>query len=80
VYPSDGDIVENTLRETGQGIICHNMKEFNEHLNVFYTRYKQGTSNMDHFNEIAIRKYSREGQADLLIQYLHACSNKNNND
>jgi len=74
VYPTDGDIVENTLRETGQGIICHNKTEFKEHLDIFYTRYKLDPLDKDSFNEMAIRKYSREGQTDVLIRLLNSVS------
>ena len=74
VYPTDGDIVENTLRETGQGVICHNKTEFTEHLDLFYNRYKLNPLDKDSFNEMAISKYSREGQTDVLIKLLKSVS------
>lgn len=72
VYPTDHDVIEETLLETGQGLICNHENEFLDYLNQYYTLYEQNTSaNPTQFNEEAIRNYSREAQTNELIQVLN---------
>jgi hypothetical protein len=70
VYPTDGDIIEKTLMETRQGLICHNMEEMIHHVNNLYQKYDQGVFSKPSFNEAIILTHSREGQTNILIDIL----------
>lgn len=71
VFPTDQDVIEQTLTETGQGLICSTESEFLEYLNKFYHLYEAGYQQDLVFDETAILKYSREAQTNMLIQALN---------
>ncbi|MBK7762523.1 MAG: glycosyltransferase [Bacteroidetes bacterium] len=71
VYPSDGDIIEESLSKTGQGIICHSQQDMLSALNTYYTMFDENrytTEGM--FDEKMIASFSREKQCEVLIQVL----------
>lgn len=60
--PSDGDVLEALLRETGAGYVCHTAAEVCQVLLDLYSRHQAGTRIPYAANEQAIEGYSREAQ------------------
>lgn len=72
VYPSDGDIIEETLSKTQQGIFCNSKDEMQLALQKYYALYEQNLyPTKDDFNEEMITEYSREKQSEVLINALN---------
>ncbi|HOZ51580.1 MAG TPA: hypothetical protein PLU17_06960 [Chitinophagaceae bacterium] len=72
VYPSDGDIIEETLSQTKQGLFCSNQDDLLKHLNYQYNKYlKINNSDESEFDESEILKYSRMSQTKVLIDVLN---------
>lgn len=71
IYPSDGDIIEDTLSKTRQGIICNSQEEMLDALHTYYNLFEQNTyEKIGTFNEEVIASFSRENQCEILIQAL----------
>ncbi len=72
VYPSDEDIIEETLSKTKQGLFCSNEANLLKHLEYHYNLYlNKKQSGISEFNETEILKYSRLSQIQLLINVLN---------
>lgn len=76
IFPGDGDIIDNTLKETGQGIKCETEQEFLDLMQDLYPRVMQ-TGNLPKMgiNLEAIQNYSRQTQTEKLIQLLDTLNN-----
>ncbi|MEZ5045573.1 MAG: hypothetical protein R2831_01130 [Chitinophagaceae bacterium] len=71
ITPGDGDIVENTLQKTGQGIVASTSEEVVSILEKEYSAYfNMGTKN-EYINEEAIKKYDRFYQTKILADILN---------
>lgn len=71
IFPGDGDIIDNTLRETGQGIQCESEQDFLNLMQDLYPRVMQtGELPQLGINQEAIQNYSRQTQTEKLIQLL----------
>ena len=71
LFPSDNDIIERTLLDTGLGIICNSEKDIKEKLVLSienFMKYRQVSINR---NEINIEKYTRRKQVEKLALYLN---------
>lgn len=68
IFPSDKDIIERTLNETGQGLICEKKEDLLLYLNEYITNYH--LKNI--VNHDKINSYSREKLVDILIHALQA--------
>ncbi len=72
VYPTDGDIVENILTESGQGVFCHSNFEFQEQLTALYSIYKEGKfPPQTQVNEANINNYTRENYTLKLAKLIN---------
>lgn len=66
LFPSDQDIVERTLLETGQGLLCSNSNDLIKHISLFLKNEK----NIISINNAKTEFYSRIKLVDILIQAL----------
>ncbi len=60
LYPSDADILEKTLTETRQGMVCTSETQCVQHLQSLFALFQQSSSAKISLNEAAIAKYSRQ--------------------
>jgi len=70
VCPSDGEIVEETLTETGQGLFANNEEECAAKLEILYKNYSNNEEVID-INMPAVKKYSRYENAKKLSKLLN---------
>jgi hypothetical protein len=68
--PSDNDIVESTLQETGLGIICKDEHEAFVKLDHLLERHKNGKPLIENINHEKIANYSRRKQVEKLALTL----------
>jgi glycosyltransferase involved in cell wall biosynthesis len=68
--PSDNDIVESILTETGLGIICRKENEVLPKLEELIQRHLQSMPLLETIKEEQINKYSRKKQAEKLATLL----------
>jgi glycosyltransferase involved in cell wall biosynthesis len=71
VCPSDGEIIEETLTETGQGYFANTEYECYELLNKLYKEYGGNSSTSKNINVAAIKKYSRYENVKNLAALLN---------
>lgn len=72
LYPTDHDIIEETLMKTNQGLICETEVDFLNHLTNFYQLFTQNTfQESNQINTLEIEKYARSNQAEILIRQLN---------
>lgn len=60
LYPSDGDILENTLAETQQGLRCLSEEDCVAQLQTLWSLYLENHGGSMPVNEVAIAAYSRK--------------------
>ena len=73
VYPSDGDIVEKILTESGQGIFCRTNIEFMEQLSYLYSLYKANKfPSQTTVHEENINSYTRENFTLKLAKLINS--------
>jgi glycosyltransferase involved in cell wall biosynthesis len=65
--PSDNDIIEQTLKETGIGIICNSANEVADYIKQISKDFSAFYSNLNFNNNL---KYSREEQTKNLVKIL----------
>jgi len=70
VCPSDGEIIETTLKETGQGYFANTEQECFDLLCQLYKEYGQGFSEAKNINLAAVRKYDRFENTKKLVTLL----------
>lgn len=71
LYPSDGDILEKTLQETQQGLVCSSEDDCVKQLKFLWQTYVSKTSSTISLNEHAIASYSRKTICARLAQALN---------
>jgi len=72
VCPSDGDIIESTLKKTGLGYIANTSDEAYELLNKFYLDYSKGRKIPVTPNSEEIETLSRKNQTKKLAKILNS--------
>ncbi|MEO7049095.1 MAG: glycosyltransferase [Ferruginibacter sp.] len=72
VCPSDGEIIEETLTETGQGYFANTAEACYELLQKLYKEYGQEFSIAKNINAEAVQKYSRYNNVKKLAALLDA--------
>jgi glycosyltransferase involved in cell wall biosynthesis len=71
VYPTDNDIIESTLTETRQGLICRDENDFIRNLSHYYTTYENNEFvSTEPADEEKMTAYTRENQTQILIAEL----------
>ncbi|HPI53526.1 MAG TPA: hypothetical protein PLU10_02470 [Chitinophagaceae bacterium] len=71
-YPTDHDIIEDTLTKTNQGLICETQDDFIEYLANFYQLFiKNKFQESTQINTSEIEQYARSNQAQTLIRQLN---------
>lgn len=65
--PSDGDVLVELIKNTKSGFICNTEKEVVELLERMYKDYDV---NLPDYNEIEIKRYSRENQVKVLARIM----------
>ena len=68
VYPNDHDIVEETLNDTGLGIICENEEDIFNNLQKLILEKQTGEKTKFEFDEDKINFYSRKNQTAVLAK------------
>jgi glycosyltransferase involved in cell wall biosynthesis len=68
IYPSDKDIIERTLNETGQSLVC----ETKEDLIGFLTDFNLKKDLNTHIISEKVNEYSRSTLVDILINSLNS--------
>ena len=71
VCPTDHEIIEDTLRETGQGIFANDVESCYQQLIILNERFQKGDLNSIKTPVSVYAKYSREGQVNILADILH---------
>lgn len=70
VCPSDKEIIEETLRETGQGYFANSAEECTQKLKELYKEYGTGNVSANNIKKTALEKYSRYENAKKLAHLL----------
>ena len=70
VCPSDKEIIENTLTETGQGYFANSVEECTLQLKKLYKEYGMSNGSAKNINGHAINKYSRYENVKKLAHIL----------
>jgi hypothetical protein len=70
LYPNDHDIVEETLIDTGLGVICNNEDEIINFLTDLIDRKKNGNSKSLILDQYKIDFYSRKNQTKVLAELI----------
>ncbi|HNB80514.1 MAG TPA: glycosyltransferase [Chitinophagaceae bacterium] len=69
VYPTDGDIIETSLRFTRQGLFCRDAEEMKSHLQTLYGLFLEHKP-FSGVDEQAVASFTREEQCKVLITAL----------
>lgn len=70
VCPSDGDMIESTLTETGQGYYANTETACYEKLKELFAEYGYEHTEAKHINVVAVEKYSRYNNVEKLANLL----------
>lgn len=70
LYPNDHDIIEQTLNDTGLGIICEDEHQIYTHLLNLILSKQNGTDDVLKIDESKIEFYSRKNQTAQLAKLL----------
>ena len=76
LYKNDKDILEQTLLNTGLGIICNNSKELEEKLSKIIKNFLSTNKVELSLNEKVIKSYSRRNQTKKLALMLKNICNE----
>lgn len=76
VFPGDEDIIENTLSETGQGIVARSKKEMSELLCTIYKDYEVGNILDATIDNLAIDAHDRKTHVAKLAKLLDIFGNE----
>jgi glycosyltransferase involved in cell wall biosynthesis len=71
ICDSDGEIIEATLKDTGQAYIANTKEDAIAQLNILYKLYGSGFTEAKQLNPDAINKYSRHENARKLAELLN---------
>ena len=76
VCPSDKEIIENTLTETGQGYFANSAEECTTQLKHLYKQYGMTNGYAKEIDKKAVEKYSRYENVKKLALILDHVQNK----
>lgn len=71
LFPSDDDIIEEILKDTGLGLIPNDETELKAAIDVLIQKKRKGTPFLASLNRNNIQKYSRINSIDSLIKVLN---------
>jgi glycosyltransferase involved in cell wall biosynthesis len=70
LFPTDSDIIESTLNDTGLGVICNSEQEIIDSISELILLKKSGQSLTTNIKNDQVKKYSRKEQTNVLANAL----------